>query len=96
MNRFRIKSGFDQEFADMWRNRESMLADYEGFKSFHLLKGAAVDGVTLYVTHTVWANKEAFDQWFASDEFQMASTGRRPSVEMFDGPSSFEGFELLY
>jgi len=37
MNRFRIAPGREEEFVDVWRQRESHLDEVAGFKEFHLL-----------------------------------------------------------
>ena len=40
MNRFRVNEGHEEAFENVWRNRNSSLADMAGFRSFHLLKGS--------------------------------------------------------
>jgi len=36
MNRFKIKPGSEQDFIDIWKNRDSYLKDVPGFKQFNL------------------------------------------------------------
>ena len=39
MNRFKIAIGREEDFENIWRNRETHLDDVDGFKKFNLLKG---------------------------------------------------------
>jgi len=39
MNRFKIIPGNEEDFVNIWRNRETFLDEVPGFKDFHLLKG---------------------------------------------------------
>ena len=40
MNRFKIVLGKENEFEEVWRNRDTHLNGVEGFKKFNLIKGA--------------------------------------------------------
>ena len=39
MNNFKIKIGREEEFEEVWRNRDSYLEGVPGFLDFHLIKG---------------------------------------------------------
>ena len=47
MNRFKIKPGHEQDFVDVWKERNSYLDTVPGFKEFHLLQGPGNDDFTL-------------------------------------------------
>ena len=38
MNRFKIVKGKESEFENVWKNRETHLAEVPGFKNFNLVK----------------------------------------------------------
>ena len=66
MNRFRIALGRESDFEDLWRRRDSYLDDVPGFREFHLLRGPTDEQATLFVSHTVWDSREAFDACVAA------------------------------
>ena len=39
MNRFRIAPGREEDFLEVWRNRDSHLDEVPGFKQFKMLQG---------------------------------------------------------
>ena len=47
MNRFKIITGREKEFEDIWRNRETYLSTVSGFIEFHLLRGEKSEDFTL-------------------------------------------------
>ena len=47
MNRFRVSRGREEEFVEIWRNRDSYLDDVEGIKDFQLLRGEAEEDATV-------------------------------------------------
>ena len=95
MNRFRIALGREADFEEVWRKRESQLADVAGFRDFHLLRGPETDDNTLYVSHSVWDSREAFDAWTNSEAFRNAHTKARAPEGTYLGPPQFEGFEVV-
>ncbi len=93
MNRFRIAPGFEDDFEELWRQRDSYLAEVPGFVSFALLRGAAHDDHVLYASHTIWESKAAFEAWTRSEHFRKAHAQRsapkgtylgHPDLELFD------------
>ncbi len=95
MNRFRIARGREQDFIDIWKNRESHLAGVPGFKSFNLLQGPSVPEHTLFASHSVWESLAAFEDWTRSEAFRRAHGGAGASREIYLGPPQFEGFEVV-
>ena len=59
MNRFRIALGKEEEFIQIWKNRETYVETVPGFNEFHLLRGSTDANYTLFASHTVWDSKEA-------------------------------------
>ena len=39
MNRFKIVKGKENDFVNVWKNRDSFLENVPGFKNFNLVKG---------------------------------------------------------
>jgi heme-degrading monooxygenase HmoA len=48
MNRFKVKTGSEHDFEQVWLKRDSHLDRVPGFIEFHLLKGPEQDGYVLY------------------------------------------------
>ena len=67
MNRFRVAPGRGAEFEDVWRRRDSRLREVPGFVSFRLLRGPETDEDILYVSHTTWTSRAAFEAWTRSE-----------------------------
>ena len=72
MNRFTVTAQNAAEFEALWLGRDSYLKDAEGLVEFQMLKGPETDGVTLYASHTVWADEASFRGWTRSDAFRAA------------------------
>lgn len=94
MNRFKVLTGSEEEFEAVWRNRDSSLAEMEGFKTFNLLRGATIEaeGYTLYASHTVWENQDHFTAWTKSENFRRAHAGAGDRKPLYAGHPNFEGF----
>lgn len=73
MNRFAVTPGREQEFERSWRERQSYLASVPGFLRFALLRG---DTPGEYISHSTWADRQAFVAWTQSDVFRQAHSGR--------------------
>ena len=95
MNRFRIVRGKEDDFIEMWKQRESYLDSVPGFKNFHLLKGPAVEDHTLFASHSIWESAEAFENWTRSEAFRRAHAGAGSRRDLYLGPPQFEGFESV-
>lgn len=96
MNRFKIKPGCEQDFIDIWRNRETYLDSVPGFKTFNLLQGPGSEEFTLFASHSTWDSKQAFVAWTESEQFRKAHAGAGgKSKDIYLGPPQFEGFEAV-
>jgi len=60
MNRFKIAPGREEEFVEIWRQRDSFLSEVPGFKSFNLLRGPTTGEYTLFASHSIWESEQAF------------------------------------
>lgn len=95
MNRFKIALGREDEFIEIWKNRESYLDEVPGFKEFHLLRGASTEEHTLFASHSIWESTAAFEAWTHSEAFRKAHSGAGSSKGVYLGPPQFEGFEAV-
>ncbi|MAS08051.1 MAG: antibiotic biosynthesis monooxygenase [Ahrensia sp.] len=97
MNRFRVNEGHEEAFENVWRNRNSSLADMAGFQSFHLLKGAFDEEskTTLYASHTIWESHDNFVDWTKSQNFRDAHKNAGTNKGMYAGHPQFEGFQSV-
>lgn len=97
MNRFKVRHGHEEAFEDIWRSRESRLKELPGFREFRLLRGPDAEDHRLYSSHTIWADKAAFEAWTRSEQFRDAhkDAGNGRTRDALMGPPSFEGFETI-
>lgn len=95
MNRFRVKRGCEADFEAVWLNREVFINREPGFVAFHLLKGPQTEDHTLYVSHTMWANTKAFEDWTRSESFRAAHGRAGGNKPLYIGGPQFEGFEAI-
>ena len=97
MNRFKITPGREEDFINVWKNRDSHLSEVPGFKRFNLLQGPTTDEYTLFSSHSEWENAEAFEAWTKSEAFQKAhsNAGEVKQEGIYMGPPQFEGFEAV-
>jgi len=94
MNRFRVKKGSEQAFESVWLSRDSQLTKVPGFVEFHLLKGPEHEDFTLYASHTVWHNQDAFVAWTKSEAFRAAHKDAGQNKPLYIDHPQFEGFEV--
>ena len=95
MNRFRIALGKEQDFIDIWENRDSHLEEVPGFKEFHLLQGPSDEECTLFASHAIWESGEDFSNWTKSEAFRKAHANAGSARDIYLGPPQFEGFEVV-
>jgi heme-degrading monooxygenase HmoA len=95
MNRFKIKPGEEAAFEEVWRSRDTHLADVPGFREFHLLRGPEREDHTLYSSHTLWDSRAAFEAWTQSDAFRAAHRNAGDNRPLYLGHPEFEGFEIV-
>ena len=94
MNRFSVAPGRGEEFEQVWRTRDSRLREVPGFVSFLLLRGPATAESLLYVSHTTWTSRAAFEAWTRSEPFRAAHAGAGETRSLYLGPPQFEGFDV--
>ena len=95
MNRFRIARGREEEFIEIWKNRDSHLENVPGFKTFNLLRGATEEDHTLFASHSIWNTRESFDAWTKSEAFKKAHANAGTAKGVYLGHPEFEGFESV-
>jgi heme-degrading monooxygenase HmoA len=95
MNRFRIAPGREAEFIEVWRQRDSRLAEVPGFKTFNLLQGQSTADATIFVSHSTWDSAAAFEAWTRSESFRAAHASAGQQRGLYLGPPQFEGFEVV-
>lgn len=96
MNRFKIVPGAEEDFINIWKNRDTYLETVPGFKSFNLLRGPTTDEYTLFASHSTWESHNDFENWTRSDAFRKAHAnagGAKKNIYL--GPPHFEGFEAV-
>ncbi|HZC16459.1 MAG TPA: antibiotic biosynthesis monooxygenase [Caulobacteraceae bacterium] len=95
MNRFSVLPGQDKAFEAVWLGRDTHLAGVPGFVAFHLLRGPAEDGHTLYSSHTLWRSYADFEAWTKSEAFRAAHARAGDNKPLYAGHPKFEGFEVI-
>jgi len=95
MNRFRVLRGAEADFETVWTSRDTHLKAVPGFVSFHLLRGPERDDHTLFASHTIWADRSAFEAWTKSEAFRRAHAGAGGNKPLYLGHPEFEGFDVV-
>lgn len=95
MNRFKVALGSEQDFEDVWLNRESKLSSVPGFTSFKMLKGDSSKDHTLYVSHSTWDTYDAFVAWTKSEAFRAAHRNVGDKKPLYLESPKFEGFAII-
>lgn len=95
MNRFKIARGHEDEFIDVWRNRQTFLDAVPGYREFHLLRGPSFDDYTLFASHTTWDSLQAFENWTHSEAFRKAHGQAGATKGIYLSPPQFEGFSAV-
>lgn len=95
MNRFKIIPGYEDDFLEIWKNRESFLDEVPGFKEFHLLRGPITSEYSLFASHSIWESRQAFETWTKSEAFRKAHAKAGEAKPVYLGKPKFEGFEAV-
>ena len=95
MNRFEIRAGREPDFEKLWRTRETYLDEVAGFSEFHLLRGPGDGEKTLYLSHSTWDSREAFEAWTRSEAFRKAHASARSPEGTLLGHPRLEAFEVV-
>ena len=92
MNQFQVNPERAAEFEEHWRKRQSYLDEVPGFLRFALLRG---DEPGVYISHSTWASREAFEAWTRSDAFRKAHGQARTPEGILAGPPRLRTFEAV-
>ncbi len=95
MNRFKIISGKEEIFEEIWKSRDTHLENVSGFKKFNLIKGSEQENYRLYASHSLWETEEDFINWTKSEAFRKAHKGAGQHSDVYLGHPEFEGFEII-
>ena len=95
MNRFRIVLGRENEFENIWKNRDTHLEGVSGFINFNLVKGDTDEECTLYASHSTWKSEEDFISWTKSESFRKAHKDAGSNKDLYLGNPQFEGFNVV-
>lgn len=95
MNRFKVVSGSEEAFEEVWRNRRSRLDEMPGFVSFNLMRGPEREGHTLFASHTIWKDEAAFRAWTTSAQFRETHRSAGDAKPLYVGHPEFEGFTVV-
>lgn len=92
MNQFQVDPKRASEFEEHWRKRESYLEQVPGFRGFLLLRG---DEAGVYVSHSTWESRAAFEAWTRSEAFRKAHGQARTPEGVLQGPPRLRLFEAV-
>ena len=95
INRFKVRPGQESAFEEIWTSRESKLPELDGFVEFHLFRGASTEEATIYLSHTTWRDKAAFDGWAKSQNFRGSHKGVRAHSDIYLGPPELEIYDSV-
>lgn len=97
MNRFKITAGSEEEFENLWKNRDSRLHEMPGFVEFKLLRGETNknQSYTLYVSHSTWEREDDFRGWTKSENFRNSHKDAGQNKAIYAGPPVLETFNTL-
>ena len=95
MNRFKISNNHLGDFIEIWKSRNSLLNEVDGFEDFKLLQGEKNDEFTLFISHSTWKSQEHFKAWTNSDHFKKAHSGARAPQGTYLEHPKFEGYNVV-
>ena len=95
MNRFKVVPARVDDFEQVWLSRESQLESVPGFMEFSMLKGESNDAFALYISHSVWSDRNAFEDWTRSEAFRHAHKNVNNKKPLYLEPPQFEGFDVI-
>jgi len=95
MNRFEVAVGREDEFEEVWRNRESYLDEVDGIRDFCLLRGAPGEESTHFLSYSRWESQAVFKAWTESEAFIKAHRQAKMPEGLVLGHPRFEGFVVV-
>ena len=96
MNRFKIISGKEETFEEIWKSRNTHLENVPGFKKFNLIKGSKKENYRLYASHSLWETEDDFINWTKSEAFRLAHKNAAQHRHLYLGPPNFEGSKVVF
>src|SRR5688572_4207219 len=98
MNRFQIAQGFEEDFEERWRERDSLLNEATGFMRVRLLRSrlpVELKG-TEYVSYTEWRTQRDFEDWLEGDLSRKAHARSQAETQgMYMSPPEFRGYSTV-
>ncbi len=91
MNNFQVATGREEEFEQIWRERQSFLEGVPGFVQFALLRG---DAEGEYISHSTWQDRKAFTAWTESEAF-VAGHRQGSLMGVLEGPSQVKLYDAV-
>ncbi|MCE5387923.1 MAG: antibiotic biosynthesis monooxygenase [Acidithiobacillus sp.] len=91
-NRVPVKKEFREQFEERFRHRAGEVEKQPGFVRMEILRPVADEGVYVVLTH--WQNREAFQNWMKSEDFQEAHRNPLPK-EAFGEGGGLEQHEVI-
>ncbi len=95
MNRFKVALGKEDDFINIWKNRDSYLEGVPGFVSFNLLRGETNEDHTLFSSHATWESRQAFEDWTKSEAFRNAHKNAGSAKDIYNGHPKLELFDAV-
>ena len=95
MNKFKIISGKEKKFEEVWKNRDSNLDGVPGFLEFHLIKSEANETHTVYASHSSWNSQKHFYDWVKSEAFREAHKYAGKNADLYMGAPQLEEYEVV-
>jgi len=92
MNQFQVSPERGRDFEEHWRQRKSYLEEVPGFRSFALLRG---DEPGIYISHTTWESRAAFEAWTKSEAFRKGHAQARTPEGVLTGHPRLGLFEAV-
>jgi heme-degrading monooxygenase HmoA len=93
MNNFKVAGGREQDFEEIWRNRETHLQNVQGIIRFALMRG---DQPGEYISHSTWESRDAFTKWTQSEAFVAGHRGGGQSLMgVLEGPPAVRLYESV-
>ncbi len=101
MNRFRIAPGREEDFLEVWRNRDSHLDEVPGFKKlkklkkFKMLQGDKQDDHTVFISHSVWDREKSLPRLGPVRSLPQGPRQCQVTFRHLPWPTKFEGYEVV-
>jgi len=92
MNNFKVVPGKEEDFEQIWKTRESHLKGVPGFVRFALLRA---DAAGEYISHSTWADRDAFTAWTQSEAFTAGHRQGGSLMGVLEGPPAVKLYDAV-